>query len=72
MVTAMMTLLSGARFAGNSGSQSGSSYVVFGKATSGFAATMDLSALDGSDGFRIDGINEGDNSGISVILGRRC
>jgi hypothetical protein len=30
---------------------SGSSYVVFGKA-SGFSATMDLSSLDGSNGFR--------------------
>ncbi len=35
------------------GSQSGSSYVVFGKA-SGFAATFDLSTLNGSDGFRLD------------------
>jgi hypothetical protein len=33
------------------GYDSGSSYVVFGKA-SGFSATMDLSSLDGSNGFR--------------------
>ena len=58
-------LIIGARLADPSGSQSGSSYVVFGK-EGGFDATMDLSALDGSNGFRIDGINEGDNSGISV------
>ena len=58
-------LIIGAHFAGNNGAGSGSSYVVFGKA-SGFAATMDLSALDGSNGFRIDGENGFDYSGISV------
>jgi hypothetical protein len=47
------------------GSRSGSSYVVFGKA-SGFAATIDLSALDGSNGFRIDGVAQYDRSGFSV------
>ncbi len=34
---------------------SGASFVVFGKA-SGFAASVDLSSLDGTDGFRIDGV----------------
>ena len=43
----------------------GSSYVVFGKAT-GFAATLDLSSLDGSNGFRLDGVAEFDYSGFSV------
>ncbi len=47
------------------GSDAGSSYVVFG-AASGFAATMDLAALDGTDGFRIDGEAAGDASGVSV------
>ncbi len=47
------------------GFRSGSSYVVFGKA-SGFDATMDLSSLDGSNGFRLDGVAERDNSGRSV------
>jgi|CXWL01.1.fsa_nt_gi hypothetical protein len=46
-------------------SYSGSSYVVFGKA-SGFSATMDLSSLNGSNGFRLDGEAAGDWSGISV------
>ena len=43
---------------------SGSSYVVFGKA-SGFDATLNLSSLDGSNGFRLDG-EEHDRSGVSV------
>ena len=43
----------------------GSSYVVFGKA-SGFSATLDLGALDGTTGFRLDGAAAGDASGYSV------
>ena len=43
----------------------GNSYVVFGKAAS-FTATTDLSTLDGSNGFRLDGIAAADNSGASV------
>jgi hypothetical protein len=44
---------------------SGSTYVVFGKA-SGFAATIDLSTLDGNNGFRLDGFGRKDQSGRSV------
>jgi hypothetical protein len=47
------------------GDNSGSSYVVFGKA-SGFSATLELSSLDGSNGFRLDGVTEHDYSGRSV------
>jgi RTX calcium-binding nonapeptide repeat (4 copies)/FG-GAP repeat len=43
----------------------GSSYVVFGKAT-GWAATTSLSALNGTNGFRLDGFASSDNSGYSV------
>jgi hypothetical protein len=43
----------------------GSSYAVFGR-RSGFPASFSLSALDGINGFRIDGANRGDGSGISV------
>jgi hypothetical protein len=39
--------------------------VVFGRA-SGFAANIDLSSLDGNNGFKISGEAEGDNSGGSV------
>ena len=46
-------------------SNAGESYVVFGTAA-GFAASIDLAALDGINGFRIDGIDASDNSGRSV------
>ena len=43
----------------------GESYVVFGRA-SGFGASLDLATLDGTNGFRLDGIDAGDGSGASV------
>ncbi len=49
----------------NGNRDSGSSYVLFGQA-SGFSATMDLSSLNGSNGFRLDGVTEGDHLGESV------
>ncbi|PXW88244.1 FG-GAP repeat protein [Nitrosomonas sp. Nm84] len=55
----------GASGADTNGENSGSSYVVFGKA-SGFDAVMDLSSLDGNDGFRLDGMATNDRSGESV------
>jgi hypothetical protein len=58
-------LIVGADFADPNGSYSGSSYVVFGK-TSGFAATLALSSLSGTDGFRLDGVAAYDRSGFSV------
>ncbi len=59
-------LLIGARDAGPASlSLSGSSYVVFGRAT-GFAATLELSSLDGMNGFEIRGKAVGDRSGWSV------
>ncbi|MCW5738464.1 MAG: FG-GAP repeat protein, partial [Enhydrobacter sp.] len=58
-------LIVGARGADPNGSESGASYVVFGKA-SGFAANNDLSSLDGGNGFRLSGVAEGDQSGNSV------
>jgi len=47
------------------GYNAGASYVVFGK-VGGFAATLDLSVLDGTNGFRLDGVASGDGSGSSV------
>ena len=58
-------LIVGAFGAESNGNPSGSSYVVFGKA-SGFSATMDLSSLNGSNGFRLDGEAAYDSSGWSV------
>jgi hypothetical protein len=58
-------LIAGAPNASPDGALSGASYVVFGKA-SGFAASIDAGDLDGSNGFRISGAAEGDESGTSV------
>jgi hypothetical protein len=59
-------ILIGAR-GGDPGSDSaaGESYVVFGKA-GGFGASLDLASLDGTNGFRLDGIDPDDRSGQSV------
>ena len=58
-------LIFGAPLAGFNGQESGSSYVVFGKA-SGFAATLNVSSLNGTNGFRIDGEAVSDRSGGRV------
>ena len=58
----------GAYAADPSGEHSGATYVVFGKA-SGFSSTIELSELDGSDGFRIDGESVHDKSGSSISAG---
>ncbi|HYE45127.1 MAG TPA: hypothetical protein VEA44_05065 [Caulobacter sp.] len=58
-------LVIGAFLADPNGADSGASYVVFGS-DAGFAANLDLSALTGSNGFRISGAAAGDNSGFTV------
>jgi len=58
-------IIVGADRATTNGAYSGASYVVFGK-EGGFASTIELSALDGSNGFKIDGAAAGDYSGFSV------
>jgi hypothetical protein len=58
-------LIIGARFADSIGNNNGASYVVFGKAT-GFAANLELSALDGTNGFKLSGVAGSDESGTSV------
>ena len=55
----------GAKQADPHGDNSGASYVVFGKAGR-FAANINLSALDGRNGFKISGEAAGDGSGLSV------
>jgi hypothetical protein len=61
----MSDLLIGAAGADPNGDGSGSSYVVFGSGA-GFAATLSLSALDGTNGLRFDGVASGDSSGNAV------
>jgi len=46
----------------------GSSYVVFGRA-GGYLPVLDLTTLDGTSGFRIDGVSAQDLSGYSVAGG---
>jgi Ca2+-binding RTX toxin-like protein len=58
-------LIIGAPFADPNGSRSGQSYVVFGS-NSGFGAGLNLSTLNGSNGFAINGIATYDISGWSV------
>ncbi|MDB9527894.1 FG-GAP-like repeat-containing protein [Oscillatoria sp. CS-180] len=43
----------------------GKSYVIFGS-TAGFGTSLELSELDGSNGFVINGINSYDSSGVAV------
>ena len=50
---------------GNINSNFGATYVVFGKAE-GWTAEIDLSALDGVNGFKIRGVSSGDLSGSFV------
>src|ERR687886_135050 len=59
-------LIIGARLASPNGiREAGQSYVVFGS-NSGFGASFNLSTLNGSNGFAINGIAAGDYSGWSV------
>lgn len=58
-------LIVGAGNADPNGTDSGASYVVFGR-SDGFASNFELSSLTGSNGFRIVGASTGDFAGISV------
>ena len=50
----------------NGNENAGESYVIFGGSDVGSSGTIELSELDGSNGFVINGVDEGDSSGISV------
>jgi hypothetical protein len=58
----------GAREAESAGGANyeGESYVVYGKASWAGTPSLDLATLDGTNGFRLTGIDEGDRSGRSV------
>ncbi len=58
-------MLIGAYKADPNGGGSGETYLVYG-AASGIPASLDLSSLDGSNGFMMNGIDTGDRSGVSV------
>ena len=58
-------LIIGANGADANGTSSGASYVVFGQSL-GFSSSLELSALDGTNGFRIDGETLDDHSGLTV------
>jgi hypothetical protein len=59
-------LLIGARFADPKGASSGASYVVFGGAGVGSSGNLELSGLDGTNGFRLSGAAASDSSGFAV------
>ena len=59
-------LLIGAYRADPNGNQSGASYVVFGASGAGSSGTLELSSLDGSNGFVLNGVTAGNRSGYSV------
>ncbi len=59
-------LIIGASAADPNGLSSGASYVVFGRETGGFSATLELSTLNGANGFAIHGTERSDLLGISV------
>ena len=60
-------LIIGAWLADPNGENSGETYIVYGGASApGTDGVLDLSALDGSNGFILTGIDTLDNSGISV------
>ncbi|ELS05629.1 VCBS repeat-containing protein, partial [Xenococcus sp. PCC 7305] len=59
-------LIIGASRADPNGNRSGESYVVFGGSNVGTSGTFELSSLDGSNGFVLNGIDEDDRLGYSV------
>ena len=60
-------LIIGAELADPNGDSSGETYVVYGGASApGTGGELDLSALDGTNGFILTGVDAGDNAGWSV------
>jgi hypothetical protein len=62
-------LLIGSNGTDTNGSNSGASYVVFGISGTDSDNTVELSTLDGSNGFVLNGVAVGDNTGLSVSAG---
>ena len=62
----MDDLLIGARGADPNGDVSGASYVIFGGVGVGSGGNLELSALDGTNGFKLSGVAAYDRSGCAV------
>jgi hypothetical protein len=60
----------GAPGAGPNGPATGASYVVFGGASVGHSGNLNLSALDGTSGFKISDVAVGGNAGTAVSAAR--
>ncbi|RNC83371.1 MAG: T9SS C-terminal target domain-containing protein [Balneola sp.] len=58
-----------APYADPNGNSSGETYVVFGQSSFSGSSLIELSTLDGSNGFTLNGIDEGDESGKAVAIG---
>jgi hypothetical protein len=58
-------LVIGAPFANEGGTDRGAAYVVFGKKSS-FGFNFDLASLNGTNGFKLTGLSDGDQFGSSV------
>ena len=59
-------LIVGAPFGESAAYNEGESYVVFGKASWAGTPLLDLATMDGTNGFRLVGVDASDNSGYSV------
>ena len=59
-------LIVGAPFGESAAYNEGESYVVFGKASWAGTPSLDLATMDGTNGFRLVGVDSSDNSGYSV------
>lgn len=59
-------VLVGAWGADPNGAYSGATYVVFGGTETGASGVLELSSLDGGNGFVLNGVAEGDRSGVAV------
>jgi len=66
MAMALMTSLLGLIVPTQRSSDAGESYVVFGS-SGGFSANLNLSTLNGSNGFKINGIDAYDRSGSQSV-----
>ena len=56
----------GSAFADPNGTTSGQSYIVFGGANVGSGGSLNLSSLDGTNGYILNGIDSSDKSGLRV------